>query len=182
MKLRINKKSVLAGATIGVVVGMAITAAAYWTSSGQGTGTSSVGTDTAWSVTTDAATGGPLTPAGDTETVAYHVTNNSTGHQQLHQVTIQVAGTSGTSPNATPSVYTHGSGTPACTKDDFTVGSAAAGATETVTVDQDLAPGDTYDSSVVVALVDRTDTTAGDGTGNQDNCRGENPPLFLAAS
>ncbi|GEM_PF-2105573 len=182
MKFKLNKKSLLAGATIGVVIGLAITAAAYWTTSGQGSGSASVGTDTSWVVTSGAPSGGPLTPGGPTETIAYHVKNNSSGHQQLDTVTIQVATTVGTSPTATPGVYTHGSGTPACTKDDFAVGSAAAGATETQHPHVDLAPGDTYDGSVTVTMIDRTDTVAGDGLGNQNNCRNENPPLFFAAS
>src|SRR4051812_43443572 len=95
---KISKKAVLVGATIGVLIGLTVTAVAYWTSSGQGTGSASVGTDTPWAVTSDTATGGPLTPGGPTETVAYHVTNNSSGVQQLKQVTIQVATSSGTSP------------------------------------------------------------------------------------
>jgi hypothetical protein len=184
MKRFINahKKAVAAIAATAIVVGSGIGAFAYFTSTGQGSGTASVGTSTDWAVAQGITTGGPLTPGGATESIAYTVTNNSSGHQQLHQVTIQVATTVGTSPGATPGVYTHGTGTPACTKNDFTVGGAAQGAVATQTIDQDLAPLGVYHGTVVVTMTNHADTVAGDGLGNQDNCKNENPPLFYAAS
>lgn len=177
-----KRKIVAVSAAAAVVLGTGIGALAYFTSTGQGSGTASIGTSTAWAVAQGTVTGGPLTPGGPTESIAYTVTNNSTGNQQLHQVTIQVATSTGTSPAATPGTYSHGTGTPACTKNDFTVGSAAQGATETQTIDLNLAPNAIYHGTVVVAMTNHTDTVAGDGLGNQDNCKNENPPLFYAAS
>src|SRR5690349_605685 len=94
--MRLKKRTlVLLGAAV-VAVGLAVGAYAYFTSSGSGTGSASVGTSTTWAVTTDAAVGGPLTPGGPSETVAYHVKNNSTGAQKLQNVAISVANNDGT--------------------------------------------------------------------------------------
>jgi hypothetical protein len=174
-----KKKIVAAGLAAAVVAGSGI-AGAYFTSSGQGTGSATVGSSTKWAVTSDAATAAnTLTPGGPSETVAFHIKNNSTGYQQFHTVTIQVAKSVGTSPTATPDVYSHGTTGPACTKDDFTVGTADAGDVETQTLDIELPPGETYDGSVSVAMINRSDTDPGDGLGNQDNCKNEAPPLFF---
>ena len=184
-RIHVTKKQLIAG-----IVGAGLLATtgvgyAYWSSTGQGSGTASVGTSTAWAVAQTTLTGGPLTPGGPTETIGYTVTNNSTGNQQLGTVTIQVAGITGTSPAASATLWSDSAAfpsKPACTKDDFTVGAAVAGATLTQTINQNLAPGATYTGSVVVAMVNRTDTIPGDGLGNQDNCKSLTPPLFYAAS
>ena len=59
-------------------------------SSGSGSGSATVGTDTPWQVDVDAALGGPLTPGGPVQTVGYTVTNNSSGNQYLAGVTVSV--------------------------------------------------------------------------------------------
>ena len=56
---------------------------AYFTSTGTGSGSGSIGTSTAWQVTTDAAVGTALMPGGPSQTVGYHVKNNSTGFQRM---------------------------------------------------------------------------------------------------
>ena len=72
---------VLAGA---IVLGGAGAALAYFTSTGSGTGSATVGSSTALTVASVAPTGGPLYPdaaigGANVETVAYTVTNPSAG-------------------------------------------------------------------------------------------------------
>lgn len=188
MKRFTASKKGLAG--LAAVTGLVLTsgvAVAYFTSGGQGTGTATVGTSTAWAVTSDAATtANSLTPGGPTETITYHVKNNSTGAQHLKQVTIAVATSSGVSPAATSGVYSYPSPAntlPSCTKDDFQLGGTlTAGAVETQTKNAEIAAGATADYSVTVKMINRSDSAAGDGLGNQDNCKSQSPPLFFAAS
>ena len=91
MKLfKFNKKSVVAGAAIGALMGLAITAAAYWTSTGSSTGTATTGTSTTWQVDTLGNSGGPLYPGSGAITVNYKVTNNNAGHQGLANVVVTV--------------------------------------------------------------------------------------------
>jgi hypothetical protein len=172
MKFIKSKKGVSLLAALAVVAIAAVGAYAYFSSTGHGSGTASVGTSAGWAVTTGAATGGPLTPGGATETVAYHVKNNSTGNQQLNSVAISVANNDGTPWTAVAG----------CSKNDFALDAAAAGATQTDTLNVNLAPGATYDGTITVAMVNRQDTVAGDGTGNQDGCKNATVPLYLAAS
>jgi hypothetical protein len=163
MKLKSKRTLVLIGVL--AVASVAVMGAyAYFTSTGSGSGSASVGTSTAWAVTTDAATGGPLVPGGPTETVAYHVKNNSAGQQKLQAVAISVA-------NANGSAWTS---VAACSKDDFKLDAAAAGATQTDTPAVNLAPDAQYDGSITIQMVD---------TGsNQDGCKNASVPLYLYAS
>jgi hypothetical protein len=166
MKFIKSKKGIALLATLVVAAVAAVGAYAYFTSTGTGSGSASVGTSTTWAVTTDPAvlTNGPLTPGGPTETVAYHVKNNSTGFQKLQAVAISVANANGTD-------WTSVAG---CSKSDFKIDAAAAGATQTDTPAVDLAPGAQYDGSITIQMVD---------TGsNQDGCKGATVPLYLSAS
>jgi hypothetical protein len=192
MKRFMNKKVATIGLAAGLALGAAGAAFAYFTSTGQGTGSASTGTSTALVVASTADVSNSLTPGGPSETIAYTVTNNSSGNQELNQVTIQVAGSSGTSPSATPTTWTaqaNGS-LPACAAGDFSVGGATAGATFTDTTGQPvtLAPAGVYHGTVTIAMVNGTDAaptngaTPGPGAGNQDNCESISPPLFFAAS
>jgi hypothetical protein len=161
---RFGRKGIIASIATVAVLGSAVAAYAYFTSSGSGSGSASVGTSMTWAVTTGAASGGPLTPGGPTQTVAYHVKNNSTGYQKLQNVAISVANNDGTDWTAVAG----------CSKDDFKLDAAAAGATQTDTPNVDLAPGATYDGSVTIQMVD---------TGlNQDGCKNATVPLYLSAS
>jgi hypothetical protein len=150
--------AVLAIAAIGAAGGYA-----YFTSTGTGSGSASVGTSTTWAITTGAATGGPLTPGGPTESVAYHVKNNSSGYQNLASVAISVANSDG-------SVWNSVVG---CSKSDFDLG-AGAGATQTDAPAVDLAPGAQYNGSITIQMVD--------SGSNQDGCKNATVPLYLSAS
>jgi hypothetical protein len=185
-----KKRIVAAGLAVGLTLGVAGAAFAYWTSSGQGTGSATTGHSTAFTVSSTADTSADLVPntgiltattpgKGVVDNVAYTVTNNSTGSVNLSQITIQVAGSTGTSPAATPTVFSVTSGgNPACTASDFSVGGALVGATFTDIVSLpkpvDLAAGATFDGSVSLQMVDNTF--------NQDSCQSITVPLFISAS
>ena len=159
MRLR-NK---LAIAAVGTVAAISISTAAfaYWTSSGSGTGSATAGTSSAWNVTSDTASGNPLTPGGPVDSIAYHVKNDNSGVQHLNQVSISVSSTSNSG----------------CTADDFSVGGELPGVAH-VDTDADLIgdilSGATHDSSVTVQMVN--------GSGNQNACKGVTVHLAFAAS
>jgi uncharacterized repeat protein (TIGR01451 family) len=160
-----SKKGIAALIATLVVAISAVGAFAYFTSTGTGTGSATVGTSTTWAVTTDAATGGVLTPGGlSLDTIAYHVKNNNAGQQNLANVAVKVALADGTA-------WTSGT----CSKNDFSISGAVAGATFNDTAQAaNLAPGATATGSVTLKMVD---------TGlNQDDCKGVTVPLHLFAS
>ena len=161
---RFGKRTLILLAVVGAAVFAAVAGYAYWTSSGSGSGSATVGTDTPWQVDVDAATGGPLTPGGPLQTVGYTVTNNSTGNQYLAGVTVSVA-------NADGSAW-DGPGT--CSAADFSVNGAAAGAPyDHTALAQTFGPGGSSSASVTVRMVD---------TGvNQNDCRLATVPLRLVA-
>jgi hypothetical protein len=148
--------AVVAGGTAALLgVGVAF---AYWTSTGSGTGTATTGTSTVWEVTTDAATGPALTPAGSTQDVTFHVKNNNTGVQRLNGVVVTVAGPGG--------AVWDGPGT--CSAADYNV------LQHTVPALSDVASGATYSGTVTIQMVD---------TGsNQDDCKTATVPLYVSAN
>lgn len=155
-------------AVIAVVGSLALAAGAYayFTSTGTGSGSATVGTSTAWAITNNLTTGPALTPGGLTEqTMAYSVTNPSSGQQSLAKVTVSVA-------NADGSAW-DGNGT--CSAADFSVNGAAAGATyDDVEHAGNLAPGAVVNNTVTLKMVD---------TGvSQDDCKTVTVPLYLSAS
>jgi len=157
---------------VGVVASLALSvgAYAYFTSTGTGSGSATVGTSTPWAVASQATTGGPMTPGGPTETINYTVKNNSTGYQNLANVAISVAGTAG---DGSATTWTFGSA-PSCSKGDFSIGGAAAGATYNDATIVNVAPGATVTRTASIQMVDNG--------ANQDSCKNAVPPLYLAAS
>jgi hypothetical protein len=184
MKVIKSKKGLVLLGVIAVAAIAAIGAYAYFSSTGHGSGSAAVGTSTAFTISSDAYSGGPLTPDGGSatyESVAYRVNNPSSGNQNLNQVVVSVAGTDGTTGDPTTFDISGGT-TPDCTKDDFqlsvdggaTWGAAGASVTDT-SVAADLAPGaNSADGTVLIRMID---TLA-----NQDNCQGATVPLYFAAS
>jgi hypothetical protein len=163
--LHFTKKRAL---VVGVVASLAMAAGAYayFTSTGTGSGSATVGTSTAWAITDNGTTGPALTPGGLTEqTLAYRVTNPSSGQQNLAKVTVKVANADGTAWD--------GFGT--CSAADFSVNGAAAGASyDDVENAGNLAPSAFVNNTVTLKMVD---------TGaNQDDCKNVTVPLYLAAS
>src|SRR4051812_44863926 len=106
-----RKFAIVAGSTVGALAVGGV-AFAYWTSTGDGSGSAATGTSSVWAVTTGTATGGALTPGGPTDTVAFHVKNNNSGVQRLQAVSVVVANSDG-------SPWTSVSG---CSADDYTIG------------------------------------------------------------
>src|SRR5450755_3549745 len=66
-----RKKRTLAALSVVAVLVCAGAAVAYFTSTGSGTGSASVGSSTAFTVAVSPATGGPLYPGSGTENRAY---------------------------------------------------------------------------------------------------------------
>lgn len=166
MKITLKHK-IAALATAANVVGGSGAALAYWTSTGSGAGSATAGTSSPWVVTTDAATGGSLTPDGPTQTVAFHVQNVSSGVQGLQAVAVKVA-----NPDGSAWVPTGG-----CDATDFVVGTAAAGGTHTITYStvENVPAAGTKSGSVAIKMINKA-------TANQDSCKGVTVPLHLAAS
>ncbi|MGQ0629725.1 MAG: hypothetical protein ACT4P1_01685 [Sporichthyaceae bacterium] len=154
----ITRKSLTSGVVFAAVVALGAGAAvAYWTSTGDGTGTGTTGSSTAFTVASSAATGGPLTPGGPTQTIAFTVTNPSTGHQNLSAVAVTVAGAGG-------AAWTAVAG---CSAADYTVG------TPSITYG-DLGPGAVASGTVTL--------TMNNLPSSQDGCEGATVPLYIAAS
>lgn len=167
MKQRSKKAWVLVatGAIAGVMA--AIGAYAYFTSTGSGSGSATVGTATSWTVSVAHVSGGPLYPGAGTENKTYTVTNAGSGNQQLNQVTMRVA-------NADGSAWASGT----CTKDDFSVDGAAAGATATDTYGL---PGHNYAGGAGTGAVAFTVQMVETGS-DQNDCQGTTPPILVSAS
>ncbi len=155
LELTTKLKVVLVAGTMTLATAGA--AYAYWTTTGNGAGSATTGTSSAFQVTTDAATGAALSPGGSSQTVAFHVKNNNAGTQRLRTVTVTVA-------NADASAWTSA---PGCSAADFTVGTAAFTA-------GDVASGATTNGTVTVTM---------DNTGsNQDGCKSVTVPLYVNVS
>jgi hypothetical protein len=133
------------------------TAFAFWTASGSGTGVASTGTSAAFTVTSTAPTGGPLTPGGTSETIAFTVTNPGTGSQKLSSIAASVA-------TGTGAAWTAVAG---CSALDYSVG------TPTITYGE-IAGGATLSGTVTLTMIDRA--------ASQDACKTASVPLYFAAS
>jgi hypothetical protein len=168
-----TKKRIAAVALSGaVILGAGGIAAAYFTSTGNGTGSGTVGTATNFAVSSTTANG-PLYPGAATtdQTVTVKIKNVGTGNQELNSFTISVANSDG-SPWASATPFaTEG----ACTQADFALGGQPAAGSYTVSgIADDLLPGATHTATVNLHMLD---------TGvPQDNCQGVSTPLYISAS
>jgi hypothetical protein len=154
---RKRRLAVTAVVTAILLVGGGGAALAFWTSSGTGAGVASTGTSTAFTVASTAPTGGPLTPGGASETVAFTVTNPGTGSQKLSSIVASVATSTGTA-------WTVVTG---CSALDYAVG------TPTITYGE-IAGGSTLSGTVVITMNDRSSS--------QDACKNVSVPIYFAAS
>ena len=152
-----TKKIVITAIAAALIVGGGGAAFAYWTSSGSGTGTATTGTSVALTVTSSAPTGGPLSPGGPTQTVAFSVANPGTGAQALASVVATVATSTGAAWTAVPG----------CSAADYTLGTPA------ITYGT-IAPGGNIAGTVTVTMISRAV--------NQDACQGVVVPLYFIAS
>ena len=144
-------------ASLGVVAAMGIAGAAiaYFTSTGSGTGTATVGSSTALTITQTGSISG-LTPGGPLASVAYTINNTSAGSQKLGVVSV-------TGLSVSPS---------ACATSNFTtlpattpVGTIIGGGTFTSLVNTPTGP--------TVQMID---------SGNQDACQNAVVTLTLSAA
>ena len=156
-----------------VILGAGGIAAAYFTSTGNGTGSGTVGNATNF-VVTSSTSGGPLYPgaAGSDQTVTVHVKNAGTGSQELNSFTISVANSNGSTWSSPTTAFPVEN---ACSQADFALGGQATAGSYTVSaIAGDLAPSATYTTTVNLHMLD---------TGvPQDNCQGVTTPLYITAS
>jgi hypothetical protein len=150
-------------ATLGVAgsLALAVGAYAYFTSNGSGTGPATVGAASNWTVTVAAATGGPLYPGAGSQSLAYTVTNPSSGHQQLSSTTAEVVATAG------GWIKSAGVEVPGCAASGFTAENTSPAA-------QNLAGGATAAGSVVVTMQDTLT--------NQNACQSKTPDIMVSAA
>ena len=146
-----TKKRIAAVALSGaVILGTGGIAAAYFTTSGSGTGSGATGSATALTITqTNTVTG--LLPGGPAATIAYSVTNNTTGVQNVGAVTVTVTAVTSGSLVGTPTPE-------ACAKSMYTTTAGTAPGT--------IAAGGTKTGTATISMTD-------DGN-NQDNCQAAN--------
>jgi hypothetical protein len=152
-----RRQYLIAVAAAAVVVGGSGVAYAYWSASGSGSGSAKTASGGSFAVTTDTATGGPLSPGGPAQTVPVHVKNTGSGHSQLSTLTVAVANPDGSAWTATPG----------CSAADYTVAIGTFAAT-------DLAPNDIYNTTATVTMKNLAT--------NQDACKGVTVPLYFVAS
>jgi hypothetical protein len=177
MRFSFKKKLVVGAAAAAVIAGTSIGAFAYFTSSGTGSGSATVGSATAWTVgETGTPTGGPLYPdasigGSNVQTDSYTVTNGGSGSQNLTNVVIKVAKGDGS-----PWSSQADGSKPACTASDFSVGGQAVGSawTDTALAGDFTAGQSKSTGSVTVEMIDNG--------ANQDNCQGVIVPLYFFAS
>ncbi|GAB3548616.1 hypothetical protein GCM10027404_12810 [Arthrobacter tumbae] len=155
-KVKTSKKRIAITTAALVAVGGGA-AFAYWTSTGTGTGAAQTGTTEPFTITSTAATGGPLSPGGPSQEVAFVVANPGTGVQQLNNVVVTVA-------NADGSAWTSVAG---CSAADYTVGTVAI-------TGGDMEPGATKSGTVTIKM-NNLET-------NQNGCKDADVPLYFSAS
>lgn len=129
---------------------------AYWTSTGTGSGTATTGESIAFTITSETAVG-TIAPGNAGQTVDFTVTNPGEGTQNLTGVTVTMATADGT-----PWVPEG-----ECLIDDYI-------ATVTDNPSGEILPGGSLDGTATVTL---TSTAA-----NQDDCQGQDVPLYFSAS
>jgi hypothetical protein len=153
-----KRRLTITAVVIGVLlVGGGGAAFAFWTSSGTGSGVATTGTTTAFTVESTETSGGPLTPGGDSETVAFTVTNPDAGSQMLSTVVATVAASDG-------SEWTTADG---CSALDYTVGTPEISYGE-------IAGGSTVSGTVTITMNDLETP--------QDGCKNADVPIYFAAN
>jgi hypothetical protein len=172
---KLSKKHLAAVAFVGVLAITGISVAYFTGGSGTVTGSGTVGTSAALSVTTSTPTwSGTLTalypePVGtttDTELIPFTVTNNGNGHQAVTNVQISLPTEANGDAETAASADITG-----CKAAWFT---ATADATNGA-VPADLASGGTYSGKVDLTMQNLTNTV-------QDACKGVAPAVTITAS
>jgi hypothetical protein len=153
-----RKRFGLIAATVAAVLVGGGVAVAFWTTTGDGTGTADVGTAGTVTITQDGPAITDLFPSddvADAQDINFTINNGNAGPLRVSTVTISIASITGGGTDGTK---------PVCTAADFILEPSGG----VVTIDADVAPGSTpYPSGVTGATI-RMDNTAL----NQDNCQG----------
>lgn len=150
-----TKRLIATGIVAFLVLGGGTAAFAYWSSVGHGAASSTTGASTPFTVSSSAATGVAMTPGGAANSVAFTVTNPSTGTQILSSVSAVVAN------QADGSAWSAFAG---CSALDYTVG------TPVITYGQ-MAPGATVSGTVSI--------TMNNLSSNQNGCESHTVPLYI---
>jgi hypothetical protein len=157
-KMITRKRSlVLSAVALLAVAGIAV---AYFSSTGSGNGSATVGKSTAFTVTVEAPTGGPLYPASGVENLAYTVKNPSPGYQNLASTSAKVVD------DGSGNIKSGGVAVPGCLSKDFTA--------KNTSVSKNLKGGESISSSVEVTMQDSGE--------NQDACQGKSPEITVEAN
>ncbi|PJJ62056.1 hypothetical protein [Compostimonas suwonensis] len=151
-----RKGIIIALAAVLTITGAGV-AFAYWTSTGTGVGEATTGESVAFTITSDPAVG-TIAPGSDGQTVDFTVTNPGEGTQSLTEVTVSLATADGT-----PWVPTGD-----CLVADYTA------TISTAPPAGEIAAGGEVDGTATVTL---TNTAV-----NQDDCQGQDVPLYFEAS
>jgi hypothetical protein len=161
---RFKKKFIAIVVASGLVLGAGGIAAAYFTASGSGTGSATVGRPTAFTIT-QFATFGTLGPGGTPQTLTFHIANTYLSKQHLSTVTATlVAAITGNIETATTVGHTP---VPGCSAATFTTTLTPTPVTIT------LPPGTTQVVTVTVFMQTNTST--------QIACAGKHPLVEVHA-
>lgn len=154
--------AIVVGASAIVLVGGGA-AFAYFTASGSGTGSATVGSTGAWAVSEAGTSGGPIYPGSGSEVITFNVQNTGTGDQQYA--------------SASPLVNADGGGNIQTGNSNTSVtGCSASWFTASVTSDPSLTKNVAGGATVQVQV---TVTMPSDSANNQDNCEGQSPNVTL---
>ena len=155
--IRRGKKRITIGIIAVLTLAGAGAAVAYWTSTGTGTGSATTGESVAFTITSEDAVG-TIAPGNAGQTVEFTVTNPGEGSQNLTAVTVELADADGVA------------WVPAgdCQIADYTA------TISTPPVYGQIAAGGSVTGTATVTL---TNTAV-----NQDDCQGQDVPLYFEAS
>lgn len=161
-----KRRIAVVGATVAIALAGGGAAFAYFTSTGVGDASASVGhaPTTGWSVTAPSNTTGDLFPGSGSEVISFKVTNTNTGNEALATLTPSVDS------NKAGDVISGGIAVPGCKAAWFT---ATAG-TPTPALGTSVAPGSSYMVPVTVTMKES-------GT-DQDACENTDPEIVLTVS
>jgi hypothetical protein len=175
-----SRRRVAAVTTIGALV-VAAAAFAYFTSSGSGTGSATVGSAAAFTYQ-DTTVASPLYPGQGSEAISGNFTNSGSGNELLNTITVTITAPTVASPAPAGSDSAH-----PCSAGDFTLSStagsgwtvASGGQSAVYTPANDLAPNgvQAYGGSsngLSLSMVDQSY--------NQNNCQGAKANFSVAAS
>ncbi len=158
--MRLSKKLAIAAVSTVAAVGIATSAFAYFTASGTGNGSVTVGSASDWTVDGISTSGGALLPGSGTQIVSYKVTNPSAGHQSLSSAAVSVMH------DANGNILAAADGAPVvgCMASWFPVDNADHA------LFQDYEGGASDAASASISMTN---------TGNQDSCQGKAPKLVI---